>query len=78
MTTRKEMSRLNELLRIIQQEGQISKVQLIMRSGIGISYFDKLRPFLMELYGDYITYDKDKKLFISLQKAQVSGGLDEN
>ena len=72
MTTRKEMSRLNEMLAIIQKEKQISKVQLVLKARIGISYFDKLRPFLLELYGDYITYDKDAKVFRSLQDAKVT------
>lgn len=72
MTTRKEMSRLNELLRIIQKEGRISKVQLVIQARIGISYFDKLRPFLLELYGDYVRYDKDTKEFVSLQDAKVA------
>jgi len=72
MTTRKEMSRLNEMLRIIQEEKRISKVQLVLKARIGISYFDKLRPFLMELYGDFIRYDKDEKMFISLVNAKVS------
>jgi hypothetical protein len=72
MTTRKEMSRLNEILRIIQEEKRISKVQLVLKTRISISYFDKLRPFLMELYGDFIRYDKDEKVFISLTAAQVA------
>lgn len=71
MTTSKEMSRLNEMLRIIQQEGRINKVQLVMKTRISVSYFDKLRPFLMEIYGNFIRYDKDTKEFVSLTKAQV-------
>ena len=72
MTTRREMSRLNEMLSIIQSEGQISKVQLVIKARIGISYFDKLRPFLLEIYADFIRFDKDTKMFVSLQKPQVT------
>jgi len=66
------MSRLNEMLRIIQEEKQISKVQLVIKARIGISYFDKLRPFLLELYSDFIRYDRDTKMFVSLENAKVA------
>lgn len=60
------MSRINEMCRIIQREGQIGKVQLVMRSGISIVYFEKLKPFLLELHQDKILYDKETKLFKAL------------
>lgn len=63
LTTRKEMTRINRLFEVIKREKTISKVQLVMQSGVSISYFEKLRPFLLEIYGNYIEYDKDLKLF---------------
>jgi len=72
MTTRKEMSHLNKMLRIIQEEKAISKVQLVLRAQIGISTFNNLRPFLLEVYKDFIRYDRDTKMFISLQSAKVN------
>ena len=66
MASRKEMSHINDLCRIIQKEGQIDKVDLVMRSRISISLFEKLRPFLLKLHQDKIMYDKDSKLFKAL------------
>lgn len=61
MTTQKEMSKINKMVELIQKEKTISKVQLVMRSGISISYYDKLKPFMEELYSHRIRYDKDTK-----------------
>lgn len=72
MTTRKEMSKINKLAEIIQKNKQISKVQLVMASGISISYFEKLRPFLLEIYQDQIRYEKEDKLFHSIKNIQVA------
>lgn len=66
MASRKEMSHINDLCRIIQKEGKISKVHLVMKSRISISLFEKLRPFLLELHQDKIMYDRDDKLFKAL------------
>ncbi len=66
MASRKEMSRINDMCRIIQKEGSINKVQLVMRSNISIVYFEKLRPFLLELHQDKIMYDREDKIFKAL------------
>ena len=63
MTTRKEMTKINRLVEIIQKNKTISKVQLVMASGFSISYFEKLRPFLLEIYQHKIEYDPIDKLF---------------
>ena len=63
MTTRKEMSKINRLLEIIQKNKKISKVQLVLASGMSISYFDKLKPFLLEIYHHKIEYDPIDRLF---------------
>ena len=72
MTTRKEMSKINRLAEIIQKEKKISKVQLVMASGISISYFEKLRPFLLEIYQEQIRYDKESKMFESIKALKVA------
>jgi len=71
MTTRKEMSRINRLMETIKRDKKISKVRLVMESGISISYFEKLRPFLLEIYGHSIRYDTDEKLFIWIESIEV-------
>ena len=57
LTTRKEMSRINRLVEIIQKNKKISRVDLIMASGISISYFDKLKPFMLSIYQEQIRYE---------------------
>ena len=67
MTTSKEMSKINRMVEIIQKEGIISKVRLVMRSGISISYYDKLKPFMEEIYAHKVRYEKDTKTWQSLK-----------
>ena len=67
MTSQKEMSKINKMVQIILKEKAISKVQLVMRSGISISYFEKLKPFMEELFQERIQYDKEMKLWKSLE-----------
>ena len=71
MTTQKEMSRINRMVQIIQKEGTISKVQLVMRSGISISYYEKLRPFLEEIYPHKIQYDKFTKSWRAVKPEDI-------
>ena len=71
MTSSREMSKINKLVRIIEQEEVISKVRLIMQSGISISYYEKLRPFLEELYSYKVQYDKETRVWRSIKNENV-------
>ena len=65
------MSKINRMMEIIQKEGVISKVQLVMRSGISISYYEKLKPFMEELYQHKVQYDKSMKVWKSIKQEDV-------
>ena len=66
MASRHDMNRLNELVKIIQADGPITKVGLVMKARMSISLFDKLRPFLVEVHQDKVQWDSDTKLWKSL------------
>lgn len=72
MTTRKEMTRINRLVELIEKNGEMTKVDLVMASSISISYFDKLRPFLLQLYAHRIIYDKEKSRFVAIRSQDVT------
>jgi len=74
MTSQREMSKINRMVDIIIKEGVISKVQLVMRSGISISYYEKLRPFMEELYPHKIQYDKSMKVWRAIKQEDVDIG----
>lgn len=61
MTTQKEMSRINRLVEIIEKKGTISKIQLVMDSGISISYYEKLKPFMEKICYHKVRYDNVTK-----------------
>ena len=67
MTSNREMSKIRKMVQIILKAGTISKVRLVMNSGISISYYDKLKPFMEELFEDKIRYDKELKIWISIE-----------
>ena len=67
MTSQREMSKIRKMTQIILKAGKISKVQLVMQSGVSISYYDKLKPFMEELFEEQIRYDKELKLWISIK-----------
>lgn len=71
MTTQKEMSRINRMVQIIQKAGAISKVQLVMQTGISISYYEKLRPFMEEIYPHKIRYDKETKTWQAIEQINI-------
>jgi len=71
MTTRMEMTKINRLMETIKKEKNITKVHLVMQSGLSISYFEKLRPFLLEIYAHNIIYDKQEKLFKWIESIEV-------
>lgn len=72
MTTQKEMRKINKLREIILKEGTIGKVQLVMRSGISISYYEKLKPFLEEIYQHDIQYDKNTRVWKSIPREEIT------
>lgn len=61
MTSKKEMVKINSLVEIIQREGKISKVQLVMKSRISISYYEKLKPYMEEICYHKVRYDNTTK-----------------
>ena len=67
MTTRKEMSKMNRMVETIKRERKISKVRLVMQSGISISYYEKLKPFVEELFGDFVRYNKDDRMWEAIE-----------
>lgn len=71
MTTQKEMTRINEMVQIIERNGVISKVQLVMQSRISISYYDKLKPYMEEVFSHKIRYDKESKTWHTIKQDQV-------
>lgn len=72
MTTQKEMSKINKLVQIIQKEGVISKVRLVMKSGISLSYFEKLKPFVEEIYSHKVRYEKETKTWHAITAEDIS------
>ena len=70
MTTRKEMSRINRLVELIQKNKKMSRVDLIMASGLSISYFDKLKPFMLNIYQEQIRYENG--IFESIKNVKVA------
>lgn len=75
MTTQKEMSRINRIVEIIEKEGRISKIQLVMKSGISISYYEKLKPFIEEIYPHKVRYDRITKMWYKITSEMIE---DEN
>ena len=76
MTSQRELSKINKMVKIIEDEKVISKVQLIMRSGLSISYFDKLKPFMEEIYSHKIKYDKSEKVWRVIERSDHDGDND--
>ena len=77
MTTRKEMTKINRLLEIIKANGKIDRVALVMASGMSISYFNNLKPFLLEIYKHKVEYDPMDKLFKYNDVIEVSNPAEE-
>jgi len=71
MTTQKEMSRINRIVETIEKEGTISKIQLVMRSGISISYYEKLKPFIEEIYSHKVRYDRITKNWSAIKADNI-------
>ena len=70
MTTRKEVQRMHRIVEVIRKCGTISKVNLVIASGFSISYYEKLKPFIEELYSDEIQYDKDTRMWCVIEKVK--------
>lgn len=59
------MKHLSKLVKIIRNEGQIGKEELIIKSEISISWAEKLCKYIPILFTD-IRFDKKHRQFIAL------------
>ncbi|MBS3923314.1 MAG: hypothetical protein KGZ37_09245 [Nitrosarchaeum sp.] len=73
MTSQKELSKINRMVKIIEDAKVISKVQLVMRSGLSISYYEKLKPYMEEIYSHKIKYDRSEKVWRSIEQSTRDG-----
>ena len=51
------MIQLNALKQIIQDEKQISVTDLVMKSSVSISVYNKFRPYLAKIFEGQVKYD---------------------
>jgi len=70
MVSRKEMSRLGHLAKLVRENKTISRRQLILGSGISISYCEKLLPYIPELFTDII-FEKSTNTYQAIQAEEV-------
>ena len=66
------MRKINRLVEVILNEKTISKVRLVMQSGISISYYEKLKPFLEEFYSHRVQYDKFTTTWKAIEQPDVN------
>lgn len=69
MVSKKEMRMLQTMHSLIKEEAPISKIEVILRTSVSITYYDKLKPFLVHLYKD-IAYDTKTHNWILLQEGE--------
>jgi len=70
MVTRGEMSYLRDIVAIIREAKQISTIQLVIRSRKSLSYFEKMRRFIPELYHD-IQYNRETKFWEAIETQEM-------
>ena len=71
MPSKKEMSILSNLAKIVRERKTISRRKLIIDSGFSISYCEKLLPYLTDLFIDII-YEKSTNTYQAIQTEEVS------
>jgi len=71
LPSKKEMSILSKLAKIVRERKTITRRRLIIDSGFSISYCEKLLPYLTELFTDII-YEKSTNKYQAIQTEEVS------
>ena len=71
MTTQKEMSKINRMMELIKKNGKIDKYNLVMQSGLSISYYEKLKPFMERIFSHNISYDKTSQMWFWIRSEPV-------
>ncbi len=71
LTTRKEMSKMSRMVDLIRANKKISKVQLVIQTHISISYYEKLKPFMEELFSQSIRYNSVDRMWESIEVETV-------
>ena len=72
MTTQKEMNKINRMMELIKKQGRIDKYNLVMQSGLSISYYEKLKPFMERIFAHNVQYDKNTQTWIWIRTEEVS------
>ena len=66
------MSKMNRMVETIRKEKKISKVRLVMQSGISISYYEKLKPFVEELFANSVRYNRDERMWEAIESQDLT------
>jgi hypothetical protein len=48
---------------IIETEGEIHKYDLIEKTRISLSTYDKLKPWILYKFQEFVSYDKETKIW---------------
>ena len=66
MASQFDMSKMTNLVNIIQEHKRIGRVDLVMKASISISSYDKIKPYLQELFKHKVRYEKASKEWVAL------------
>ena len=66
MASKKDMKKMNAMVAEIKKSKSIDRIQLVMRTGISVSTYDKLRPYMAEIFKHSVAYDATEKTWRSL------------
>lgn len=66
-----DMKNANRLLNIIKKAEAINKYNLILQSEMSISVYDKLKPFLLHIWPNSVSYNTKTKIWTWLKVVQA-------
>lgn len=74
MASQKEMSRVNQCVRILRLNGSMTKIALVNKLGVSLATFDKLvLPYLKDDSMQHqVKYDTKTKLFSAVESESVN------
>ena len=71
LTTRKEMSKMSRMVDLIRKNKKITKVHLVIQTHISISSYEKLKPFMEELFAQSVRYNSVDRMWEAIEAETV-------
>ena len=71
MASQVDMMNMNKIVDVIRDKKRASHIDVVMMSGLSISVYEKLRPYVTQLFIHKVRYNKPEKMWEWIEDTKI-------